>query len=64
MRTNDGKRPQERSRRRCEDILKKRIFKKEHEGDGVDWCELAQDWNNWGAGGGALVNAVVNLRVP
>jgi len=27
---------------------------------GVDWTELAQDRHRWGA----LVNAVMNLRVP
>jgi hypothetical protein len=27
---------------------------------GVDWIDLAQDRNSWGA----LVNSVMNLRVP
>jgi hypothetical protein len=26
----------------------------------VDWIGLAQDWNRWGA----VVNSVLNLRVP
>ena len=28
--------------------------------EGVDWIKLAQDWDRWRA----LVNAVMNLRVP
>jgi len=27
---------------------------------GIDWIELAQNWDRWRA----LVNAVMNLRVP
>jgi hypothetical protein len=29
-------------------------------GDGVDWIDLAQDWDQWRA----LVNIVMNLLVP
>jgi hypothetical protein len=28
--------------------------------DGVDWIDVAQDWDQWRA----LVNTVLNLRVP
>jgi hypothetical protein len=28
--------------------------------DGMDWIDLAHDWDQWGA----LVNAIMNLRVP
>ena len=33
---------------------------REVEWGGMDWIDLAQDWDRWWA----LVNAVMNLRVP
>jgi len=54
----EGKRPLGRPRRRWEDNIKMDL----HEvgcGD-MDWIELAQDRDRWRA----LVNAVMNLRVP
>ena len=54
----EGKRPLRRSRRRWEDNIKMDL--QEVECGGVDWFELAQDRD----GRRALVNAVMNLRVP
>jgi len=54
----DGERPLGRPRRRWEDNIKMDL-----QGvgcGGVDWIELAQDRDKWRA----LVNAVLNLRVP
>ena len=54
----EGKRPLERPRRRWDDNIKMDL----HEvGCGfMDWIDLAQDRDRWRA----LVNAVMNLRVP
>ena len=54
----EGKRPMGRPRRRWEDNIK--IDLQEVGCGGMDWIELAQDWGRWRA----LVNAVMNLRVP
>jgi hypothetical protein len=47
-----------RSRRRWEDNIKMDI--QEVECEGMDWIDLAEDRDRWRA----LVNAVMNLRVP
>ena len=57
MRKPEGKRPLGRPRRRWEDNNKMELRKV---GGGGDWMELAQDRDRWRA----LVNAVMNLRVP
>jgi hypothetical protein len=54
----EGKRPLGRSRRRLVDNFKMDL--REIEWDGIDWLELAQDRDQWRA----LVNTVMNLRVP
>jgi len=53
----EGKRPLGRPRHRWEDNIK--MYLREVGGDG-DWIELAQDRDRWRA----LVNTVVNFRVP
>jgi len=54
----EGKRPLGRPRRRWEDNIKMGL---QEIGCGVmDWIELAQDRDRWRA----LVNAVMNFRVP
>jgi hypothetical protein len=54
----DGKRPLGRPRRRWVDNIKMELL--EIGWGGVDWTGLAQDRDKWRA----LVNAVMNLRVP
>jgi hypothetical protein len=54
----EGKRPIGRPRRRWVDDIKMDLG--EIGWDGVDWIELAQDRDQWRA----LVNTVMNLRVP
>jgi hypothetical protein len=54
----EGKRPLGRPRRRWVDNIK--MDRLEIGWGGVDWIGLAQDKNKWRA----LVNAVMNLRVP
>jgi len=55
---NKGKRPLGRPRRRWEDNIKMDLH--ELGCRGMDWIELAQERDRWRA----LVNAVMNLRVP
>jgi hypothetical protein len=54
----EGRRPLRRPRRRGEDNIK--MDPKEMGCGGMDWIDVAQDRNRWRA----LVNAVMNLRVP
>ena len=57
VRKPEGKRPMGRPRRRWEDNIKMDL---QRVGGGGDWMELAQDRDRWRA----LVNTVMNLRVP
>jgi hypothetical protein len=54
----EGKRPLTRPRRRWEDNIKMDL--QEVRWEGMYWIELSQDRNRWQA----LVNALINLRVP
>jgi hypothetical protein len=54
----EGRRPLGRPRRRWKDNIKMDL--REVGGGGMDWINLAQDRGRWRA----LVNAVMNLRVP
>jgi hypothetical protein len=58
VRKPEGKRPLGRPRRRWVDNIKMAL--REIGLDGVDWIKLAQDRDQWRA----LVNTVMNLRVP
>jgi hypothetical protein len=53
----EGRRPLGRHRRRWEDNIKMCL---QEVGWDMEWIELAQDRERWRA----LVNAVMNLRVP
>jgi hypothetical protein len=58
VRRPEGRRPLGRHRRKWEDNIKMDL--QEVGCGGMDWIELAQDRDRWWA----LVNAVMNLRVP
>jgi hypothetical protein len=55
----EGRRPLDRPRRRWEDNIKMDL-REVGWGGGMDWINLAVDRDRWRA----LVNAVMNVRVP
>jgi hypothetical protein len=57
VRRPEGRRPLGRPRRRWEHNIKMDL---QDVGWGMDWIELAQDRDRWWA----VVNAVMNLRIP
>jgi hypothetical protein len=54
----EGKRPLERPRHRWVDNIIMELI--EMGWDDVDWIDMSPDWDQWRA----LVNMVLNLRVP
>jgi hypothetical protein len=54
----EGRKPLGRPRRRWEDNIK--MYLQEVGWEGVDWIDMAQDKERWRA----VVNAVMNLRIP
>ena len=54
----EGKRPLGRRRHRLEDNIK--LDLREMGCGGMDWTDVAREWNRWQA----LANSVMNLRVP
>jgi hypothetical protein len=54
----EGRSTLSRPRRRCEDNII--IYLRETGWGGMDWIDLAQDRDQWRA----LVNTIMNLRVP
>jgi hypothetical protein len=56
----EGKKPRRRPRPRWDDIITMDVQEVEWGGEGIYWIDLAEDREMWRA----LVNEVVNLRVP
>jgi hypothetical protein len=52
----EGKRPRGSAGGRCENNIE--VGLKEIKWDGVDWIQLAGDWDTWRA----VANAIMNLR--